>query len=61
MVVGLPPFYSKDMDEMFYGILKEKLRFPAGAALSSPLKNLLESMLEKAPDMRPTLDEVLAH
>jgi serum/glucocorticoid-regulated kinase 2 len=28
LVIGIPPFYSKDMDEMFYDIVNEQVIFP---------------------------------
>lgn len=61
LVVGIPPFYSKNMDEMFYGILNERLQFASDAGLSDCLQDLLERMLIKSPEHRPNLDEVLLH
>lgn len=44
---------------MFYGILNQKLQIPSGAMLSEDIQDLLERMLLKVPESRPTLEEVL--
>jgi serum/glucocorticoid-regulated kinase 2 len=46
---------------MFYGILNQKLQLPSGAMLSEDIQDLLERMLLKVPESRPTLEEVLKH
>ena len=50
MIIGIPPFYSKDRNELFYNIKKGKLRVPAG--LSQECKNLMRDLLQKDPSKR---------
>ena len=50
MIIGIPPFYSQDRNELFYNIKKGKLRVPAG--LSQECKNLLRDLLQKDPSKR---------
>jgi len=45
MVIGLPPFYSKDSDEMMSNILNKKLELPKN--ISRSLSNLLQRLLDK--------------
>ncbi len=50
MVVGLPPFYSKNRTELF-----DKIKFGNPSIppyISQKLKNLLEKLFQKNPDNR---------
>lgn len=50
MMCGLPPFYSRDCNEMYDRILHDKLRFPDHVP---PLaRSLLEGLLIRIPDQR---------
>jgi serum/glucocorticoid-regulated kinase 3 len=50
MMCGLPPFYSRDCNEMYDRILHDKLRFPDHVP---PLaRSLLEGLLVRIPDQR---------
>lgn len=65
LVTGLPPFYSRDEEEIKNAIVNEQLSFPDHVMLSSEIKNLLEGLLHKNPKMRigclKGLKEVLFH
>jgi len=50
MILGLPPYYSKDRDEMYKRILTAPLKLPA--YLSTELKDLLTGLLKKSPKHR---------
>jgi protein-serine/threonine kinase len=50
MIIGIPPFYSQNRNELFFNIKKGKLRVPA--SLSSECKNLLKELLQKDPSKR---------
>jgi len=41
LVTGLPPYYSKDQNELFRNILNNDLQFPERFTLSSDIKSLL--------------------
>jgi len=45
MLTGLPPFYSKDIQEMYRKIMTDKLKFPP--SMSENAKNLLENLLQR--------------
>lgn len=50
MIVGLPPFYSENTNEMYRKILEDPLKFPAddgseGPVVSSAAKSLLSKLL----------------
>lgn len=50
MIVGSPPFYSNNRNEMFLNIQKGKLKVPT--SLSIECKNLLRDLLQKDPNKR---------
>jgi serine/threonine protein kinase len=50
MVVGLPPFYSKNRTELFDKIKFGNPNIPP--YISQKLKNLLEKLFQKNPDNR---------
>ncbi|CAK64739.1 unnamed protein product (macronuclear) [Paramecium tetraurelia] len=65
LVTGLPPYYSRDTDEIYESILNEELTFPEKLNLSSDIKNLLQGLLCKQPSERlganKGLTELLTH
>ena len=52
LVTGLPPYYSKDHDEIYDSILNEELVIPDHFDLSPELRNFLKGLLHKDPKMR---------
>lgn len=50
MLVGLPPFYSRDCNEMYNRILHDKLRFPPH--VSDTARSLISGLLERDPEKR---------
>jgi len=55
------PFYGSDALELFENIENQELEFPEDVVVSDDLKNLLRSLLQKDPNNRPTLDEIMNH
>ena len=51
MLTGLPPFYSKNTDEIFSSILNEDLPFPPKIC-TNEAKDLLRRLLNKDPNKR---------
>ena len=45
LVTGLPPFYSRNQDEIRQAIVNDELTFPDYVTLSSEIKNLLTGLL----------------
>ena len=56
LIVGLPPFYSQDVQEMYKKILTEEAQFPGHVDEQS--KCFLKSLLQKDPKKRPNISEV---
>ena len=57
MLVGIPPFYSKDRQKMFGQIVRNELTFPdpsksRGLKLSDDTKDIITKMLQKDKDKR---------
>lgn len=50
MLCGLPPFYSRDCNEMYERILHDKLRFPEFVSIRA--RSFLEGLLARSPDQR---------
>lgn len=50
MLVGLPPFYSKDTQEMFQKIQNEKLKFPPYVGIRS--RSIISGLLHRSPYFR---------
>ena len=65
MVTGLPPFYSRDEEEIKEAIIGEELTFPDHVELSDEIKNLLKGLLNKNQKLRigsmKGLKEILFH
>lgn len=52
MLVGVPPFYSKNQHEMFVRIIKEDFKFPPGLNISDDCKDLVRKLQTKNPENR---------
>ena len=55
MMVGLPPFYSEDQNEMYRRIVSDPLRFPDpadGIVISREARDILTRLLERNPTKR---------
>ncbi len=50
MITGLPPFYSKNRNELFDKIKNSKPNIPT--YVSNKLRNLLDGLFEKKPENR---------
>ena len=69
MIVGIPPFYHKNRDHMFFLIQEATIKYPDpnkhGITVSETAKDLINKLLDKDMDKRlgskNDLKEVLAH
>jgi serum/glucocorticoid-regulated kinase 2 len=52
MLTGLPPYYSKDTNEMYQRIINEELSFPDFINKNHPVVDLLIKLLTKDPRNR---------
>lgn len=60
MLVGKPPYESKDVKSTYRRILANEYSFPAGK-VGEDAKTLISSMLQTDARMRPSLDEIRKH
>ncbi|CAD8070349.1 unnamed protein product [Paramecium primaurelia] len=62
LITGLPPFYSRNTDEIYQRILNQKLSYPPQVQMSSLLKDLLNGLLAKNPKNRiDRIETLLRH
>lgn len=62
MLTGLPPYYSKDTNEMYRRILNEELSFPDYLNKNHPVIDLLKKLLAKDLKFRvKNIDEIKKH
>lgn len=47
MLVGIPPYYSPNKEQLFHNILRGKLKMPM--SLSGEVKDLLKGLLQRDP------------
>eukprot|EP01100_Stratorugosa_tubuloviscum_P007041 TRINITY_DN296_c1_g1_i2.p1 TRINITY_DN296_c1_g1~~TRINITY_DN296_c1_g1_i2.p1 ORF type:complete len:512 (+),score=247.07 TRINITY_DN296_c1_g1_i2:276-1811(+) len=57
MLVGLPPFYSQDVQQMYTKIMTAKLNIPK--TVSEEARTLLEGLLERDPERRLTEPSII--
>jgi serum/glucocorticoid-regulated kinase 2 len=65
LLTGLPPYYSRDPNEIYEAVLSEELTFPHDVALTTECRSLLRGLLCKEPKQRlgsiHGVKEILAH
>ncbi|CAD8093322.1 unnamed protein product [Paramecium sonneborni] len=62
LVTGLPPYYSRNTEEIYTRILNQKLNFPPQLQMSPQIKDLLNNLLAKNPKNRiDSIDTLLKH
>lgn len=60
-LIGKPPYESKDVKATYQRILANEYDFPSHIPISQHARNLITSLLQTKPEMRPTIDEISAH
>ncbi len=60
-LIGKPPFETSDVSTTYRRIRDSVYYFPDKVPLSDEAKDLIKRMLQKNPDMRPSLDEISQH
>ncbi|KAM5543681.1 hypothetical protein V8D89_002932 [Ganoderma adspersum] len=61
LVVGRPPFQTKDVKTIYKRIRDNEYEFPADRAVSAPVQELIQAILTPDPAQRPTLADIVAH
>lgn len=59
MVCGAVPFKANNMQELYKNIMNNGFSFPV--SLSKEVKDLIRKMLNKVPDKRLLIPEILSH
>jgi len=60
-LLGVPPFYGKDREELTDNINKGMIRLHANLSISSSCLDFLSKCLHYNPDMRISIDHALNH
>lgn len=61
LLVGKPPFESKDVKSTYKRILANSFSFPDHISVCEHAKNLIRHVLQTKPELRPSLDGMLQH
>ncbi|KAI0791256.1 Pkinase-domain-containing protein [Abortiporus biennis] len=61
LVVGRPPFQTKDVKAIYKRIRDNEYEFPADRPISIEAQDLIQQILTPDPSQRPTLHEILDH
>ncbi|KAK9469031.1 kinase-like domain-containing protein [Lipomyces arxii] len=61
MLIGKPPFQSKEVHLIYKKIKAIEYDFPEEFAISQPAKELIQALLNRDPNARPSLDEIVDH
>ncbi|KAJ8103516.1 kinase-like domain-containing protein [Lipomyces tetrasporus] len=61
MLIGKPPFQSKEVNLIYKKIKAIEYEFPAEIKISPEAKDLIQSLLNKDPNARPSLDQIADH
>jgi len=60
LLTGRPPFDSREND-LFNRIVNNPVKFPEAIPIQDSAKNLIVWLLQKRPELRPTVDQTKAH
>eukprot|EP00158_Paraphelidium_tribonemae_P004713 Partr_v1_DN26925_c0_g1_i2_m7078 putative Polo-like kinase len=61
VLVGKPPFQTKDVQEIYRKIKQNDYMFPSSVALSGHVQDLIKSLLTTDPSARPSVDDLYQH
>lgn len=61
LVIGRPPFQTKDVKEIYKRIRDNQYEFPSDRQVSHSAQLLIQQILTTDPQARPTLHEILDH
>ena len=61
MLVGKPPFETRDIKTTYSKIKRNDYRIPSSANISPDGQDLIRMLLHRDPAQRPKVDEILVH
>lgn len=59
MLTGQPPFFTEDVTVLYKRIANARLRFPVD--ISEPARDLIQLMMKRVPEERPTVSQLKKH
>ena len=61
LLVGKPPFQTKNVKEIYKNIRNNVYEFPEGIEISNRAKSMVVALLNTKPEERPSIDDVMQH
>lgn len=61
ILVGKPPYEAKDVKATYQRIIANEYSFPGHVSISTHARELITSMLQSKPDLRPSLEQIREH
>ncbi|KAI9139727.1 kinase-like domain-containing protein [Paraphysoderma sedebokerense] len=61
LLIGKPPFQTKDVKAIYKKIKENSYDFPPGCMITHHAKSLISSLLKTRPESRPVLNDVIQH
>ncbi|ORZ40023.1 hypothetical protein BCR44DRAFT_71013, partial [Catenaria anguillulae PL171] len=61
MLIGRPPFQTNDVNKIYKRINELDYSFPSSVPIHDDARALIESMLQREPERRPTIHDLLQH
>ncbi|KAJ3207360.1 Cell cycle serine/threonine-protein kinase cdc5/MSD2 [Dinochytrium kinnereticum] len=59
LLIGKPPFQTKDVKAIYKNIRNNFYEFPAGVEISKESRNVIRSLLDSCPENRPSVEDVM--
>ena len=61
LLIGKPPFQTKNVKEIYKNIRNNAYEFPEGIEVSTLAKSMVVALLNTKPEERPSIDDVMQH
>lgn len=61
LIIGKPPFQSKEVEEIYKKIQKNDYDFPINIDISENARDLIKKILNPVPEIRPSLNDIINH
>ncbi|KAJ3353534.1 Cell cycle serine/threonine-protein kinase cdc5/MSD2 [Allomyces javanicus] len=61
MLVGRPPFQTKDVDRIYAKIKEVSYEFPESVRISNEARDLIAAILQSQPETRPSIQQIRFH
>ncbi|TPX68540.1 hypothetical protein SpCBS45565_g02977 [Spizellomyces sp. 'palustris'] len=61
LLIGKPPFQTKDVKAIYKKIRDNSYEFPPQIAISRSAKDIITGLLQSRPERRPSVDDIMQH